>query len=1346
MVGEVLENKIMTFVKDELKRFKKLLSEDISQCFWSLKENESSAREGALRITMCFLKNMNHTDLADLLENNELIVTGHHELKSNLKKKYQCMFEGIAKQGNPTLLNKIYTELYITEGGRGEVNNEHEVRQIETAYRRTAAPGTPIQCADIFQPIPGQDKPIRTVLTKGIAGIGKTVSVQKFILDWAEGKANQGIKFIFPLPFRELNCQRTEKRSLMDILHHFFIETKELNLTTNNNHKVLFILDGLDECRLPLDFQNNETWSDVTEAAPLDIVLTNLIKGNLLPSALLWITTRPAAAGRIPPDCVDQVTEIRGFNDPQKDEYFRKRVRDQNLANRIITHMKSSRSLHIMCHIPVFCWISATVLERMLSGAENASIPKTLTQMYTYFLIFQTNKKNRKYDEHKETDTHLNKESILSLGKLAYEQLQKGNLIFYEEDLIECGIDVVEASVYSGMCTQVFREENGLCLGRVYSFVHLSIQEFLAALYVLLMYIINNTNIMSKEKSWRWSVFSTTSPFSLHRSAVDEALRSESGHLDLFLRFLLGLSLESNQALLHSYSLPLAHKGLFTPTNNETAQYIKEKIRESPSPERSINLFHCLSELNDHSLVEEIQSYLTSGSLSKAELSPAQWSAVVFVLLTSVEELDVFDLKKFIRSDECLLRLLPVVKASRTALLSNCSVTQEGCAALASALTTNPSHLRELDLSENKLGDPGVKLLSDLLKDTHCKLEALKLHNCNITEEGCTALALALTSNPSHMRELDLRGNDPGDSGYKLLNSLLENPQCKLEKLRCINPLLLRELDLSENKPGDSGVKQLSALLEDPHCYFEKLRLYNCSITEDGCATLASALNSNPSLLRELDLSGNKPGDSGVKLLSAVLKNPQCKLETLSLCNCSITEEGCATMASTLISNPAHLRELDLSENKPGDSGVKLLSAVLKNLHCRLKKLSLYDCSVTEEGCAALAAGLSANPSHLRELDLSENTPGESGMKLLSSVLKDPNCKLEKLRLLNCSITDEGCAALATSLSSNPSHLRELDLSENKAGDSGVKLLSALLKDQNCKLETLRLRVCNITEERCAALASALSSNPSRLRELDLSHNKPGDAGAKLLSPAFKDPACKLEKLNLCDCSIAEEGCAALALALSSNPSQLRELNLSNNKPGDTGLKLISAMLKNPHCKLKTLSLCNCTITKKGCAALASALSLNPSHLRELDLSGNKPGDSGAKLFSALLENPHCKLEKLKLYNCGITVDGCAALATALSLNPSHLRELNLSGNKPGDSGVKLLSALLKDPHCKLEELELNDCGITQEGCAALASVLNSNPSHLRELDLSWNKPGESGVKLLSAVLKNPNCKLETLM
>ncbi|CAI5657454.1 unnamed protein product [Oreochromis niloticus] len=802
----LLEDNIITFVKNELKKIQKVLSPGYPEC---LESQRSSSREAFVKITVDFLRRMKQEELADRLQSKLQAAVCHRNLKSALKKKFQCVFEGIAKAGNPTLLNQIYTELYITEGGTAEVNDEHEVRQIETASRKPDRPETTIRQEDIFKASPGRDEPIRTVLTKGVAGIGKTVLTQKYTLDWAEDKANQDIQFIFPFTFRELNVLKEEKFSLVELVHHFFTETKEAGICSFEDFQVVFIFDGLDECRLPLDFHKTTILTDPRKSTSVDVLLINLIRGKLLPSARLWITTRPAAANQIPPGCVGMVTEVRGFTDPQKEEYFRKRFRDEEQASRIISHIKTSRSLHIMCHIPVFCWITATVLEDVLETREGGQLPKTLTEMYIHFLVVQAKVKKVKYDGGAETDPHWSPESrkmMESLGKLAFDQLQKGNLIFYESDLTECGINIRAASVYSGVFTQIFKEERGLYQDKVFCFIHLSVQEFLAALHVHLTFINSGLNLLEEEQTMSmWSkLFDKPKLQTLLQSAVNKALQSPNGHLDLFLRFLLGLSLQTNQTLLRGLLTQTESSSL---TNQETVQYIKKKLSENLSAEKSINLFHCLNELNDRSLVKKIQQSLRSGRLSTDKLSPAQWSAVVFILLSSEEDLDVFDLKKYSASEEALLRLLPVVKASNKALLSGCNLSDRSCEALSSVLSSQSSRLTELDLGNNNLQDSGVKLLSAGMKSQYCKLETLRLSGCNLSDKSCETLSSVLGSQSSSLRELDLGNNNLQDSGLKLLFSAVESPKCLLGILR-VEPAGVRWL-----RPG--------------------LRKYSCQLTID---------------------------------------------------------------------------------------------------------------------------------------------------------------------------------------------------------------------------------------------------------------------------------------------------------------------------------------------------------------------------------------------------------------------------------------------------------------------------------------------------------------------------------
>uniref|UniRef100_A0A3Q3M3P0 FISNA domain-containing protein n=1 Tax=Mastacembelus armatus TaxID=205130 RepID=A0A3Q3M3P0_9TELE len=677
-------------------------------------------------------------------------------LRSNLKDRFMCATQGWTQNKDKQCLDEIYTELYITAGASTHISKQHEVRQIEMAGKKTDTE-KPVKPSDMFKPPSGQDRPIKTVLTNGIAGIGKTFLVHKFVLDWAEGRTNQDLQ-----------------------------SSGNTNYD-KNEFKLLFILDGLDETRLQLDCSTNKTQRlkfKVTESTSVDELLTNLIRGKLLPSARLWITTRPAAANQVHPDFVDIVTEVRGFTDQQKEEYFRKRFTDEERSNNVISHIKSSRSLHIMCHIPVFCWITATVLKDLLKTREVEGLPKTLTEMYIEFLWFQIKQREKKYGPE---DSEKCFQDIKSLAKLAFQQLEEGNLVFYEKDLKESGIDVRQASVYSGVFTEIFKEERGRKNeAMMFSFVHLSVQEFLAAVYMVHCYNDRKTQV----------------------------LKNKTGHLDLFVRFLHGLFLESNQRGLGGL---LGQREISQETIQRAINNLKKMNRDDISPDRSINIFHCLMELNDHSVHQEIQEFLKSGNRSEKRLSEIQCSALAYMLQMSEEVLDELDLNQYKTSDQGRLRLIPT-----------------HCEVVASALKSNPSYLTELDLSDNDLQDPAVQQLCGGLQSPHCRLETLRSTSCGY-------LASALKSNPSR----------------------------------------LRELDLSFNNLQDPGVQQLCGGLQSPDCRLETLRLRRCSLSETSCGYLVSSLKSNPSHLRELDLRDNYLKDPDVQQLHDLFRSPDCSLQTL---------------------------------------------------------------------------------------------------------------------------------------------------------------------------------------------------------------------------------------------------------------------------------------------------------------------------------------------------------------------------------------------------------------------------------------------------------------------------------
>ncbi|XP_036066957.1 protein NLRC3-like isoform X3 [Oryzias melastigma] len=787
-------------------------------------------------------------------------IFGEHRII--LRSRSEHVTEGTEEAGRETLLNRVYTELYITEELRREVNTQHEVMQLETTTKTNKLHDTAIKNPDIFKVFPDQHRSIRVVLTSGVAGAGKSFSVQKFTLDWAEGLENQDISAVVPLSFREMNLIRDEQYSLLTLIQLFHPTLQKIPAEQLSVCKLLFIFDGLDESRLSLDFNNSQVVSDVTQKSSVNVLLSNLIQGRLLPSALVWITSRPAAANQIPPSCVDRLTEVRGFNDAQKEEYFRRRFPDEELSSRIISHIRSSMSLYIMCEVPVFCWITAVVLENMLTTEQRGELPTTLTDMYSHFLMVQTKRKKNKYQQEHQTSPQelmeTDREVLLKLGRLAFKHLEKGNIMFYQEDLQQCGLDVTEASVYSGVCTEIFRREREIFQKPVYSFVHLSVQEFLAAVYVFHCYSTRKVKVID---DFLKNNMENPSLDEFLSRVMKKSLQSQTGHLDLLVRFLHGLSVESNQRLLG---------GLLgqTEKNPETIPRIINNLKENKnynfdycddsdsdsdsgsdeeedkvSPDRSINIYHCLMEMKDLSVHQEIQEFLKSENKSEIKLSEIHCSALAYTLQMSEEVLDQLNLDQYNTSNEGKRRLIPAVRNCRKFRIpSRCGLSETHYEIVASALKSNPSHLTELDLSNNDIQDSSVNVLCSGLESPNCRLQTLRLYRCSLSEISCEALGSALKNNPFNLTELDLSWN--------------KNLQ-------------------------DSGVFHLYGFLESPDCRLKTLRLYRCGLSKTSCADLAAALKSNLSHLIELDLRLNKLQSSDVEQLQDLVESPNSKLQTL---------------------------------------------------------------------------------------------------------------------------------------------------------------------------------------------------------------------------------------------------------------------------------------------------------------------------------------------------------------------------------------------------------------------------------------------------------------------------------
>ncbi|XP_057678582.1 NACHT, LRR and PYD domains-containing protein 3-like isoform X3 [Corythoichthys intestinalis] len=1036
--------------------------------------------ENTLEETIKILEKIGNKNLAEKLRGNVLEIKGavfsvHDDdhidrLKADLQEKLHSLYsfvpEGNTERWQQQPLADVYTDLDVTYGADVRPDERHEVLQMET---RAAAAKKSILPCDIFKSHDGQPRPIRTLLTVGFAGIGKTFLVQKFVCDWASGNKNQDVHFIFPFTFRELNTDEGKNFTLAKLIRCYVCESRHmseetLNIILDDLHKsgirdyessrikILFVLDGLDECKFKMDLKNEmKVDLDVTEAYPLEILLAHIIKRNLLPCARVWITTRPATARDIPSDLIDSRTEVRGFNDSQRLEYFRKKFQNEE---RVIEHIRKTRTIFIMCHLPIFCWLTATVLQDHLDKGKEGELPTTLTDMYSEYAFNQL-------DKSKERQTTEYADYVKALAKLAFHHTMSKQQIFYEEDLAKSGFDYNQAAKHSGIFTEVFKEVRPLRRnqqGKMFQFVHLTIQEYFAAFHVMICLFHDNKNILVDSEQALECVFQEEEKSEVleetesedgekkseketesedgekkseeetesedgekeseeetedegdwkiaevHRSALQKASESE-GYLDMFLRFLLGLSLPCNQELVGEL---LKAPQDCRRNKSKTVKLIKERIKRN-TPEKNINLFYCLNELKDDSLLKQFQIKKNiSHHIDWEKMPNDMWSALAFFLLTDDETMEVFQLYRYTASPLGLEKLLVVVKASQRSSLHDCQLDKGSCDLLASVLCS-PSNLRHLDLSFNNLLDEGVEILSKGLASPNCVLESLYLRHCGLGKGSCHLLASVLSS-PSNLKSLNLGGNNLSDKGVEILSKGLASPHCKLESLF----------------------------------------LMECGLSKSSCHLLTS-VPSYPSNL-SLNLSKNNLSDEGVEILSKGLSSPNCKLESLNLRDCHLDKGSCHLLASVL-SSPSNLKRLDLTDNNLLDEGVEILSKGLASPNCTLEELTLSRCHLDKGSCHLLASVLSS-PSNLRHLNLSYNNLSDEGVEILSKGLASPNCKLESLDLSGCELKKGSCHPLASVLSS-PSNLKHLELSWNDLSDEGIGILSKGLASPHCKLESL---------------------------------------------------------------------------------------------------------------------------------------------------------------------------------------------------------------------------------------------------------------------------------------------------
>ncbi|KAI4898997.1 hypothetical protein NFI96_024450 [Prochilodus magdalenae] len=544
---------------------------------------ERRGKGEALHITIRTLQDISKRPIAEELEMTCKRAVIQYHLRNNHTRRYYNLYEGTCRPGQQRFVSHVYVEPPIFIRGDRDINTEHEVHRPNFPSNQE----TPIRASDIFRPLEGEGR-IRTVLMTGVPAIGLTVGVQKFIMDWTDEHTNQDLHFVFSLPGRELHLVKEVDQSFMEMLASFYPETKNVNFLGDADCPVLFIIDALELCKQPLNFNSNPDISDLNVKAPADALFTSLIKGTLLPHARIWITCHRVAASKIPPQYVTRFTDLKGLADAQKDEYFTKRTKDPALGLRVLGHIKRSPALYSICQLPLLCWIVAFIYERRFQNPNYTEHPPAITTFYAQYVIVQTNRKIERYvgtgleaSRWKDED----KDFLVNMGKLALKMVLEERDVFYEDEVSAFDLKLEDVTNRGGISSEVLRE-GGDSSERGFSFVHYSMQEFMAAMYTYVTFRVKGKNVIEQQLKNKMAKLLKDRPVSdLYKLAVDRALASRNGHLDMFLRFLFGFVTPGTEAHLRGYLLPQYHpapKGMddvvkgcgqrFDPDNNPEAE------------------------------------------------------------------------------------------------------------------------------------------------------------------------------------------------------------------------------------------------------------------------------------------------------------------------------------------------------------------------------------------------------------------------------------------------------------------------------------------------------------------------------------------------------------------------------------------------------------------------------------------------------------------------------------------------------------------------------------------------------------------------------------------------------
>ncbi|XP_068920843.1 NACHT, LRR and PYD domains-containing protein 12-like [Petaurus breviceps papuanus] len=924
---------------EEMKIFKLCLKDcDVGFLNWGLLERAGSTEvadilvsslgeQGAWELALTIWKKMGLRELWERARNGDLALVFDPALPASsdermnyqerMRKKFQLMRDKNHRPGEHELFQHRFTGLLLLQDYRYKEQKQHELlvqgwKHAEILQER----GQLTEVSTLFDPVQNTGTQPYTVVLQGAAGIGKTTLAIKVMLDWAEGNLYQEkFNYVFYFTCRELNPLGERGMSFADLIASDWPGPQApMTEIMSQPERLLFIIDGLDELKFPCNEHRYDLCKDWKQQRPVSILMSSLLRKTLLPEASLLLTTRLAALGKFSPLLENpRHVEILGFSVEQRREYFCKFFRDKNLGKKVFSLIEENDTLFTMCSVPMMNWIVCTCLKQQQErGQDPIQALKTTTALYMCFIDLITP------NDHNVLPQHLR-----GLCGLAAEGIWERKLLFDEEDLRRHDLEAADVSAFLDM--NIFQKDSDY--ENCYSFIHLSFQEFFAAMFYL----------MSPDNE---SVNRPDSSIPDVENLLEECSRNEASFVALVVRFLFGfLNTNTTRKLEGKFRCRMSPE-----IKSKLLQWAKGETKRDYKPS-------CFSETS----FPEWYSYLYE----------TQDAEFVTQALVNVQEMKV-KVSHLYHAQSAVFCMKHCPGAQRISfsyyglifVLPTC-VWQD----LFSVISKN-QNLKELKLCCHQFDDSCMENLCAALRHPNCKLERLMLECSHVTYSCGQHLFFALPSNKS-LKSLHLKDILFEDDGEMLPCETLR--KCQLETLSLVSSELtpecyrdlfsalngnesLKYLDLSKNVINKKAMKFLCKALKN--CKLEKLSLVSSELTPECYRDLFSALNGNESL-KYLDLSKNVINKKAMKFLCKALKN--CKLEKLRMSGCSLTAV-CLQDLLLVISINESLKHLDLSDNSFGDEGIKLLCEALEMQNFKLQTLSVSEDSLSDESKKALTS------------------------------------------------------------------------------------------------------------------------------------------------------------------------------------------------------------------------------------------------------------------------------------------------------------------------------------------------------------------------------------------------------